>query len=239
MTHYIVTDFANPINVGSFHGSITPLELKVWPGWKRHSGVIATYVWKSKPRTKLSVPLKNDKTYTFDMIARLFNEQLNISAAGDPVATLSHKDGKVNLYVKDDTQLSNLKISEDIAKVLKIKGDTSNTGEPIEFDKIAFNNTKNVFLVCDQINSTLINNRDSNTVTVAACVDEIIPFEKPMRAFAATTINTSHSKSKTIKATTYLFEESSIDYYLINHECLSAARKTVPTDNTPNGTSRG
>ena len=180
MTHYIVTDFANPINVGSFHGSITLLELKVWPGWKRHSGVIVTDVWKSKPRTKLSVPLKNDKTYTFDMIARLFNEQLNISAAGDPVATLSHKDGKVNLYVKDDTQLSNLKISEDIAKVLKIKGDTSNTGEPIEFDKIAFNNTKNVFLVCDQINSTLINNRDSNTVTVAACVDEIIPFEKPM-----------------------------------------------------------
>ena len=48
------------------------------------------------------------------MIARLFNE-LNISAADDPVATPSHKDGKVNLYVKDDTQLSNLKISEDIA----------------------------------------------------------------------------------------------------------------------------
>ena len=137
MTHYIVTDFANPINVGSFHGSITLLELKVWPGWKRHSGVIVTDVWKSKPRTKLSVPLKNDKTYTFDMIARLFNEQLNKSAAGDPVATLSHKDGKVNLYVKDDTQLSNLKISEDIAKFLKIKGDT-----PVDVDKIAFKNKK-------------------------------------------------------------------------------------------------
>ena len=105
------------------------------------------------------------------MIARLFNEQLNISAAGDPVATLSHKDGKVNLYVKDDTQLSNLKISEDIAKVLKIKGNTSNTGEPVDVDKIVFNNTKNVFLVCDQIDST---------VTAAACVDELISFENPM-----------------------------------------------------------
>ena len=38
------------------------------------------------------------------MIARLFNEQLNISAAGDPVAT----------------QLSNLKISEDILYELPI-----------------------------------------------------------------------------------------------------------------------
>ena len=67
----------------------------------------------------------------------------------------SHKNGKVNLYVKDDTQLSNLKISDDIAKVLKIKGNTSNSGEPVDVDKIAFSNTKNVFLVCDQIDSTV------------------------------------------------------------------------------------
>ena len=170
MTQYIVTDFTDPINVGSCRRSITPLELKVWPGWKRHSGVIATYIWKSKPRTKLSVPLKDEKTYTFDTIARLFNKQLNIIAAsGDPVATLSHKDDKVN--VNNDTQLSNLKISTDIAKVLKIKGNTSNTGEPVDVDKIVFNNTKNVFLVCDQIDST---------VTAAACVDELISFENPM-----------------------------------------------------------
>ena len=87
--------------------------------------------------------------------------------------SLSHRnrqDGKVNLYVKDDTQLSNLS-SKDIAKVLKIKGNTSNTGEPVDVDKIAFNNTKNVFLVCDQIDST---------VTAAACVDELISFENPM-----------------------------------------------------------
>ena len=109
-----------------------------------------------KTRTTLSVPLKDDKTYTFDTIARLFNEQFNISAAGDPDATLSYKDGKVNLYVKEETQLFNLKISEDIAKVLKIKGNTSNIGDVNNVNKIAFINTKNVFLVCDQINSTVI-----------------------------------------------------------------------------------
>ena len=170
MTHCIVTDFANPINVDSCRGSITPLEIKVWPGWKRHSGVIATYSWKSKPKTTLSEPLRDDKTYTFDTISRIFNEQINRGAyPDDPVATLSYKDGKVNLYVKDDTQLSNLKISDDIAKELKIKG--SNSGEPVDVDKIAFNNTKNVFLVCDQIDST---------VTAAICVDKPISFEKPM-----------------------------------------------------------
>ena len=97
MTHCIVTDFANPLNVDSCRGSITPLELKVWPGWKHHFGVIATYVLKSKPRTTFSVPFKDEKNYTLDTIARLLNEQLNISAACDPVAVLSHKDGKVNL----------------------------------------------------------------------------------------------------------------------------------------------
>lgn len=169
MTHCIVTDLANPINVGSYCGSITPLELKVWPGWKRHSGVIATYAWKSKPKTTITISLKDDKTYTFDMIARLFNEQINQAAGGDPIATLSYKDGKVNLYVKDNTQLSNLKISDDIAKELKIKG--NNSGEPVDVDKIAFNNTKNVFLACDQIDSM---------ITAAVCVDELISFEKPM-----------------------------------------------------------
>ena len=81
-----------------------------------------------------------------DTIAGFFNEQLNISAAGDPVATLSYKDGKVNFSVKYNTQLFNLKISEDIKKVLNIKCNTSNSGEPVDVDKIAFNNTKNIFL---------------------------------------------------------------------------------------------
>ena len=85
MAHCIMTDFTDPINVGSCRGSINPLELIVWPGWKRHFGVIVTYVWKSKARTTLSVPFKDDKNYTFVTIARLLNEQLNISTAGDPV----------------------------------------------------------------------------------------------------------------------------------------------------------
>ena len=73
--------------------------------------------------------------------------------------------------MKDDIQLSNPKTSEDIAKVLKIKKNTSKSGEPVDLDKIAFDNTKNIFLVRDQIDST---------VTAAACVDELISFEIPM-----------------------------------------------------------
>ena len=146
MKHCIVTDFTDPINVGSCRGSTIPLELKVWPGWNVIPALIATYIWKSKSRNTFSVPLKDDKTYTLDTIAGFFNEQLNISAAGYPVATLSYKDGKVNFSVKYNTQLFNLKISEDIKKVLNIKCNTSNSGEPVDVDKIAFNNTKNIFL---------------------------------------------------------------------------------------------
>ena len=204
MTHCIMTDFTVPINVGSCRESITPLELKLLPGWKRHSGVLATYVWKSKPRTTLRVPLKDGKTYTYDTIARLFNEQLNISASGDPAATLSYKDSKVNLYVKDDTQLSNLKISEDIAEVLKIKCNTSNSGEPVDVDKIAINNTKNVSLVCDQIDLLLRQPHVSmNSFHSRNPCQQL--------AFAKTTINTSHYTLETIKATTCPYKESSAD----------------------------
>ena len=64
MTHCIVTDFTDPINVASCRGSITPIELKVWPGWKRHSGFIVTYVRKSKPRTSIRVPLSKTAKLT-------------------------------------------------------------------------------------------------------------------------------------------------------------------------------
>ena len=100
--------------------------------------------------------------------------------------------------MKYDTQLSNLKISEDIAKVLKIKG-TSNNGEPVDVDKIA----KMSFL--SETKSTLR----------LACVDKLIPFENPMPTACFRNnyhhINTSQSTLETIKATTCPYKESSTD----------------------------
>ena len=61
MTHCIVTNSTDPINVGSCRGSITALKLKVWPGWERHFGVIATYVWKSKQELLLVYLSKTTK----------------------------------------------------------------------------------------------------------------------------------------------------------------------------------
>ena len=81
------------------------------------------------------------------------------------IASLTYKDGRVSLYLKSDTQLANVRIADDIAKALKIKPDKSNTGEPVEIDKVAFHNVDTIFMTCDQAKSrTFIDSREAETV---------------------------------------------------------------------------
>ena len=62
MDHYVLlTNIDEPFKTESiYRGKIIVKELKVWPGWKEHSGVIATYQWKSQPNT--GEPVDADKT---------------------------------------------------------------------------------------------------------------------------------------------------------------------------------
>ena len=48
---------------------------------------------------------------TFQDISEAFNTELNKSSAGITIARLSHENGRVSLYLKPDTQLTNLKNS--------------------------------------------------------------------------------------------------------------------------------
>ena len=146
-------------------GNITVKELKIWPGWKQHSGFIATFQWKSQPNVLRKIKIKNDKVITFEDISEAFNSELNKSSAGVTIASLTYENGKVSLYLKPDTQLTNVKIADDIARELKIKPDRSNTGEPVDVDKIAFHNTPNIYLTCEQVKSnTYINSQKAETV---------------------------------------------------------------------------
>ena len=123
----------------------------------------------------------NDKVITFAEISEAFNVDLNRGSAGVTIASLKYKDSRVNLYIKPDTQLTNVKISEDIARELKIKPDRSNTGEPIDNNKIAFHNTPNIYLTCDQADcNTFIDSRNSKTVLTGVSFDaeiEVISFD--------------------------------------------------------------
>ena len=142
----ILTNLDKPLVIESINrGHIVIDELKVWPGWKEHSGVIATYQWKSQPSVVRKIEIGNDKVITFQDISKAFNSALNKSSAGVTIASLNYKDGKVSLYLKPDTQLTNVKIADDVARELKIKTDKPNTGEPVDIGKIAFHNTPNVF----------------------------------------------------------------------------------------------
>ena len=178
----ILTNLDKPLVIESINrGHIVIDELKVWPGWKEHSGVVATYQWKSQPNVVRKIEIGNDKVITFQDISETFNTELNKSSAGVTIASLNYKDGKVSLYLKPDTQLTNVKIADVIARELKIKPDKPNTGEPIEIDKVAFYNVDNIFMTCEQANSnTYINSQRAETVLTSTSFDaeiEVTSFE--------------------------------------------------------------
>ena len=178
----ILTNLDQPLVSESINrGNIVVDELKVWPGWKKHSGVIATYQWKSQPNVVCKIEIENNKVITFQDISKAFNTELNKSSAGITIARLSHENGRVSLYLKPDTQLTNVKIADEIAKALKIKPDKLNTGEPVDVDKIAFHNTPNIYLTCNQSKSnTYINSQRAETVLASTSFNpevEVTSFE--------------------------------------------------------------
>ena len=178
----ILTNLKQPLVIESINrGHIVVDELKVWPGWKKHSGVITTYQWKSQPNVVRKIEIGSRKVVTFKVISEAFNSELNKSSAGVTIARLSHENGRVSLYLKPDTQLTNVKIADDIARELKIKPDRSNTGEPVDVDKIFFHNTPNIYLTCNQAKSrTFIDSREAETVLASTSFDtevEVTSFE--------------------------------------------------------------
>ena len=178
----ILTNLDEPLVSESINrGNIAVEELKIWSDWKQHSGVIATYQWKSQPSVVHKIEIGNDKVITFQDISEAFNSALNKSSAGVTIASLTYKDGKVSLYLKSDTQLFNVRIADEIARALKIKPDKPNTGEPVDVDKIFFHNTPNIYLTCNQAKSnTYINSQRAETVLASTSFNpevEVTSFE--------------------------------------------------------------
>ena len=178
----ILTSLDEPFKNEKIHsGDITVKELKIWSGWKQHSNFIATYQWKSQPNVVRKIEIRNDKVVTFKVISEAFNTELNKSSAGAIIASLTHKEGRVNLNIKPDTQLANVRIADEIARALKIKPDRPNTGELVDVDKIAFHNVDTIFMTCEQAKShTFIDSREAETVLTSTSFDpevEITSFE--------------------------------------------------------------
>ena len=162
----ILTNIDNPLVSESINrGHIVIDELKIWSAWKQHSNFIASYQWRSQPNVVRRIEIGNDEVVTFKVISEAFNSKLNESSAGATIARLSYVDGKINLYLKPDTQLFNVKIADDIARELRIKPDRPNTGELVDADKIALHNVDSIFMTCDQAKSnTYINSQRAETI---------------------------------------------------------------------------
>ena len=178
----ILTNLNNPLVSESINrGNIVIDELKVWSDWRQHSGFIAEYQWKSQPNVVRKIKIKNDKVITFQDISEAFNTELDESSAGATIARLSYVDGKVSLYLKPDAQLFNVRISNEIARALRIKPDRTNVGELVDIEKVAFHNVDAIFMTCEQAkSSTFIDNRKAETVLTGTPFDpevEVTSFE--------------------------------------------------------------
>ena len=118
---------------------------------------------------------------TFKVISEAFNSELNKSSAGAVVAKLSHENGRVSLYLKPDTQLTNVRMADEIARALKIKPDRANIGELVDIEKVAFHNVDTIFMTCEQARSRMfIDSREAETVLTSAPFNaevEITSFE--------------------------------------------------------------
>ena len=178
----ILTNIDEPFKNDKIHsGDIVIDELKVWSGWKQHSNLIASYQWKSQPNVVRKIEIGNDKVITFKTISERFNTELNKSSAGAVIASLTHKEGRVTLHIKPDTQLFNVKMADDIARALRIKTDRPNTGELVDIKKVAFHNVGTIFMTCDQVKSnTYINSQRAETILASTPFDpevEVTSFE--------------------------------------------------------------
>ena len=184
----ILTNLNQPLVSASINrGHITVEELKVWSGWRQHSGFIAEYQWKSQPNVVRKIEIGNDKVVTFKVITEAFNSELNKSSAGATIARLSYENDRVNFYLKPDTQLTNVKIADDIARELRIKPDRSNTGQFVDIDKIAFHNVDNIFMTCDQAKSnTYVNSQKAETILTST------PFDAEMKVTSFEASNPTH-----------------------------------------------
>ena len=107
-------------------------------------------------------------------------------------AGLYYKDGKVCWYVTpaDPPNISNIKLSKGLKELLNLPDQKYlgiTTGQPINESSInfTFNNAAMVFLTCDQIDDTYVNNQSSKTIAVmpiASAINGALTLTSPTSA---------------------------------------------------------
>ena len=177
-----LTDIAKPIRCRKPHGKINLHTLSLWPAWTFPK--FTTLFSYERGGEKIVVPVVMGKTYTFRDLELLVNKHLN---SDDQVALLYHNNGRVTWRVvppktpsnpKISTGMvnflrpSNIELSTGLKELLNLKGaqeyDGTTTGQPIDKSSInfTFSDATMVFLTCDQIDDTYVNDLSSKAIAV-------------------------------------------------------------------------
>ena len=149
---------------------------------------------------KIVVPVVMRKTYTFKDLELLVDEHLNIDKQA---ALLYHNNGRVNWRVVPKTRPpasletnvkfvgpSKIELSAGLKELLKLKGVPEDNGlivgQPIDKSSInfTFSDATMVFLTCDQIDDTYVNDRSSKAIAV-------MPLDTPITGALTLTSPTS------------------------------------------------
>ena len=161
-----LTDIEASIRCRKPHGKINLHTLKLWPAWSFPK--FTTLFSYERGGEKIVVPVIMGKTYIFRDLELLVNEHFNSDA------DLYYKDGKVCWYVTpaDPPNISNIKLSKSLKELLNLEGAQKylgiTQGQPINESsiKFSFSNAAMVFLTCDQIDDTYVNDLSSKAIAV-------------------------------------------------------------------------
>ena len=182
--HVFLTDIEASIRlpIKKPHGKINLHTLSLWPAWTFPK--FTTLFSYERGGEKIVVPVVMGKTYTFRDLELLVNKHLN---SDDQVALLYHNNGRVTWRVVPPKTPSNPKISTGMVNFLRPSNIELSTGlkellnlnltqeyngiltgQPIDKSSInfTFSDATMVFLTCDQIDDTYVNDLSSKTIAV-------------------------------------------------------------------------
>ena len=158
----------------SFKEDLALREVHLWPAWCKPTNVsLFSYEYKNQ---RVRVPIEENKTYTFDAIQKLIKKHLD-------VVTISHRDGKVTLTIKDP--LLKIQFCQELVEIFKLPKiksySTTISGDPdvdISKIKLTFNDCDLIYLRCAEIEKTNILENSVNSDLIA-----VIPLEKNRISF--------------------------------------------------------
>jgi len=207
-----LTDMETPIRCKKTHGKINLLTLILWPAWSFPK--FTTLFSYERGGEKITVLVIMGKRYTLESIQVLVNEHLNSDAQVALLYHNNGRvtwrvfppkpptNSKISAGMVDFLRPSKIKLSAGLKELLNlttaqehdgvitgqpVDAAGTTTGQPVDESSInfAFSRASMVFLACDQVDDTYVNDKPSKAIAVipvATAINGTLTLSSPTSA---------------------------------------------------------